>query len=126
MTNETPYHLDRVLDNIFNVRVGNGWHTNVTEKADYAQTATEHAYFIKIPAVGVLKEDVNVNVVNKGLVVTVKPSITTRWSADFKQAWTLSEDADSDRVEAKLENGLLTIVVPRVKPATRTVNVTVQ
>jgi len=115
-----PYHLDRYFDNF--------WSTTGTElsRNRYIQTASENAYIIIAPLVGVAKGDLTVNVVDNNLVVTATPSVKTRWSVDFKQTWVLNEDADVGNINAKLENGLLTLTVPRLKHPTRTVNVTIQ
>jgi len=120
----TPYHLDNYLDKWFDLPT-NSWMAN-TRITRYVQTANENAYTITAPLVGVTKADLSVNVVDNNLVVSATPSVKTRWSADFKQTWVLNEDADVANVSAKLENGLLTLTVPRIKPATRTVNVTIQ
>lgn len=115
-----PYQLDRYFDNF--------WSINGAEfsRNRYVQTANENAYTIVAPLVGVAKGDLHVNVVDNNLVVNATPSVKSRWSADFKYTWVLNEDADVGNINAKLENGLLTLTIPRVKPPTRTVNVTVQ
>lgn len=120
----TPYHLDRVLDKFFDLP-SNSWAANHS-MTRYVQTSTDISYTIVAPLVGVAKNDLTVNVVNNNLVVSAVPSVQSRWSAEFKQTWVLNEDADVANINAKLENGLLTLTIPKVKPATRTVNVTVQ
>ena len=120
----TPYHLDRVLDKFFDLP-SNSWVAN-HGMTRYVQTSTDIAYTIVAPLVGVAKNDLTVNVVDNNLVVSAVPSVQSRWSADFKQTWILNEDAYTANISAKLENGLLTLTIPKVKPATRTVNVTVQ
>ena len=118
----TPYHLDRYLDNFFGTTSTTATHN----RTEYHQEATENAYVITAPMVGVCKQDLSVNVENNNLIVHATPSVKSRWSLPFKQVWTLNEDADVNGINAKLENGLLTLTVPRVKPAKRTVNVTIQ
>lgn len=120
----TPYHLDRVLDSFFDLPTTT-WTVN-TKSNRYSQTSDQNAYTIVAPMVGIAKSDLLVNVVDNTLVVSATPSVKSRWSAEFKQSWVLAEDADVSGINAKLENGLLTLTVPRTKPATRTVNVTVQ
>lgn len=115
------YHLDRVIDNFFSA----GMNTTV-QKTQYTQSSNEAAYTISAPMIGVSKTDLTVNVVDNSLVVNATPSVKSRWSTEFKQTWILNEDADVANINAKLENGLLTLTIPRIKPATRTVNVTIQ
>jgi HSP20 family molecular chaperone IbpA len=99
---------------------------STTAKTRYTQTVNENAYVIEAPMVGVVKNDLVVNVVDNNLIVSATPSNKNRWSADFKQTWILNEDADVNAINARLENGLLTLTIPRVRPVTRTVNVTIQ
>lgn len=116
------YHLERYLDNFFNTAGVTGMHS----RAEYHQEANETSYTITAPMIGISKADLSVNVENNNLIVYGKPSVKSRWAIPFKQVWALNEDVDVNNINAKLENGLLTLTVPRVKPATRTVNVTVQ
>jgi len=121
MSNTTPYHLDRVIDSLFFP-----YTTISTAKTRYTQTVTDTAYIVEAPMIGVTKNDLVVNVVDNNLVVTATPSSKSRWSSEFKQTWILNDDADVNAINARLENGLLTLTIPRVKPSKRTVNVTIQ
>lgn len=116
-----PYQLDRALDSFIGTAL-----TPPMQRAQYVQVSNEAAYVISAPMIGVTKADLTVNVVDNNLVVSAVPSVKSRWSAEFKQTWILNDDADTTNISAKLENGLLTLTVPRAKPSTRTVNVTVQ
>lgn len=116
-----PYQLDRALDAFIGTALA-----PPMQRAQYMQVSNETAYVINAPMIGVTKADLTVNVVDNNLIVSAVPSVKSRWSNEFKQTWILNEDADTANISAKLENGLLTLTVPRVKPATRTVNVTVQ
>lgn len=124
MSNVTPYTFDRFMDSFFETAPA-GW-VSTTKPARYTQTTNESAYTITAPMVGVAKGDLVVNVVDNNLVVSATPSNKSRWSTDFKQTWILNDDADVNGINARLENGLLTLTIPRVKPATRTVNVPIQ
>jgi len=121
MSNLTNHNLDRVIDSLFFP-----YGASTTAKTRYTQTVNENAYVIEAPMVGVAKNDLVVNVVDNNLIVSATPSSKNRWSTDFKQTWILNEDADVNAINARLENGLLTLTIPRVRPATRTVNVTIQ
>ena len=76
--------------------------------------------------VGISKSDLKVSIVDNSLVIEGTPSVKSRFATAFKRSWTLAKDADVSNIDARLENGLLTLTIPRVKPATRTVNVTIQ
>lgn len=121
-----PYNLDRYLDSFF------GTNTNVIgvrgyrTESRYVQTSNDTAYIIEAPMVGVTKNDLKVNIVDNNLIVTASPTVKSRFSTSFSQSWILNDDADVNNINARLENGLLTLTIPRVKVATRTVNVTIQ
>ena len=120
MPNVTPYHLDRIIDSILKLP-SNSWMAN-HGMTRFTQSKNDNAYTIIAPLVGVTKNDLSVNVVGNNLVVSATPSVQSRWSADFRQTWILNEDADVDNINAKLENGLLTLTVPRLKPTARAGN----
>lgn len=121
MPTVTPYHLDRILDNVFGV---NG--TVEDGRSRYLQTADQNAYVIQAPMVGVTKEDLTVNVVGNRLLVKADPSIKSRFSNSFTQEWSLSSDVDITAINVTLANGLMTLTIPRVKPAIQKINVTIQ
>ena len=116
-------NLDRMLD-LFDLPT-HSWVVG-PKVSRYSQTSDDNAYTIMAPMIGVTKTDLSVNITNNTLIVSATPSNKSRWSNGFKQSWILSEDADVNNINAKLENGLLTLTIPRVKPASRIVNVTIQ
>lgn len=125
MSITSPYHFDRYLDSFFGTTTStNG--TGYRSESRYLQTSTEANYTIEAPMVGVSKENLKVSVVDNNLVVSATPSVKSRFSTSFNQTWVLNDDADINNINARLENGLLTLTIPRVKPATRTVNINIQ
>ncbi len=126
MANETPYHLDRALDSFFGTTTSTTGASTYRTRHNYAQYSNEKSYTIEAPMIGVTKEDLKVNIIDNTLVVSAAPSAKSHFSTGFNQSWSLNEDADINNINARLENGLLTLTIPRFKPSTRTVNVTVQ
>ena len=123
MPTVTPYHLDRVLDNFFTTGVISG---RPTDSSRYFQMSNENAYTIEAPMIGVAKQDLSVNVEGNRLIVSANASLKSRFSNNFHQEWILNEDADVSAINAHLTNGLLTLTIPRIKPAVRSVSVTIQ
>lgn len=121
----TTYHLDRVIDNLFDAygfpvtKLTN--HTN-----SWYTSSNADNYTLEATMVGIGKSDLKISVVDNTLVVEGNPATKSRFAKAFKHSWALAEDADTGNVNARLENGLLTLTIPRLKPATRTVNVTIQ
>lgn len=121
----TPYHLDKAIQQLFDLPPYK-FVMNPGAVDRYIQTSSDTAYTIVAPLMGVPKDNLKVSVVDNNLVVSAIPNVDNRWTKEFKQTWILNEDTDVNNINAKLENGLLTLTIPRIKPAKRSVNVTVQ
>lgn len=91
----------------------------------YFTYASKEAYVIETPLVGVTKEELEIKVEEQTLLINAKPAKTSKFVKNTGLGFTLKDDADKENVSAKLENGLLTVTVPRVKPEKRSVNIRV-
>jgi HSP20 family protein len=89
---------------------------------------TERAYEIRAELPGVPREDVNIAVDDNVLTVSGERKLEKdvnkesyhrieRVYGSFTRSFTLPTSVDSTQVEAKLENGLLTVVVPKAAEA---------
>ena len=125
MSNVSPYHLDRLLDNVFN-----SYANSTTAHANYTNTwyawSTDFNYLLEATMVGISKSDLKVSVVGNSLVIKGTPSVKSRFVTAFNHSWALAKDADVSRIDARLENGLLIVTIPKVKPTVRNIDVTVQ
>jgi len=91
--------------------------TNVFESSE--------GYMVEFLAPGVKQEDVSVNYVNGILSVTLKREANGKDSKDFivlrqertdinfTRSYRLSDDADVNKIDAKLINGLLMVHIPK-------------
>lgn len=68
---------------------------------------TDQGYRLEIPVPGFRPEDINVTVEDRQLTVEGRSE-----RRRFTRAVTLPEEVDADRVEANVENGLLTLNLP--------------
>jgi HSP20 family protein len=68
---------------------------------------TDQGYRLEIPVPGFRPEDINVTVEDRQLTVEGRSE-----RRRFTRAVTLPEEVDADRVEANVENGLLTLTLP--------------
>lgn len=89
----------------------------------YFTFATKENYLVEVPLVGITKEELIVKVENGFLVVEAKPAKTSKFVKGTAISFTLAEDADETNVSARLENGLLTVTIPRSASNKRSVNV---
>ncbi len=86
----------------------------------------EKAYYIEVDLPGVKKEDIKVDVKENALTISGERKFKEEVKEDdyykietsigkFSRTFTLPEDADVENIDAKSENGVLDIVIPKVK-----------
>ncbi|BAF70734.1 Hsp20/alpha crystallin family protein [Nitratiruptor sp. SB155-2] len=96
------------------------WMPAVNEKED------DKAYYVEVDLPGVKKEDINVEVKDNLLVLSGERKFKKEeedkgykrvesFFGKFERRFTLPADADPDKIEAKVEDGVLTIVIPKVE-----------
>lgn len=124
MATATPYHLDRLLDNVYNSYVTSTGDSSYVNR--WNTSATQDNYLLEAVVVGISKNELKVSVEGNRLVIEGTPTVKSRFVSTFKRSWELAEDADASRIDARLENGLLLLTIPKVKPVVRNINVTVQ
>lgn len=100
-------------------------HDVAHSKNEYYITAEDKQWTIEIPLPGMSKENVKVGIEDGLLTVEANPTFKSKSVRDFKCSWNIDEAVDSTNITAKLENGLLLIVLPRCKPAKKSIAVTV-
>lgn len=89
----------------------------------YHTYSTKEAYTIEMPLIGVTKEEMEVKVEKNYLHINAKPTKTSKYIKNTTLTFSLNEDGDTDNIAAKLENGLLTVTIPRFKPEKKMVNI---
>lgn len=92
---------------------------------DVRETDTEFVFDVEVP--GVAREDISVVATGNRLAITGELKRDeetegryhrrTRRSGKFSYSVTLPRDVDTDRVEATLESGVLTVRVPKAEKA---------
>jgi len=74
-------------------------------------------YQIDVVVPGVPKEDLIVDINNNTLTVAfdqTKELGQTLTTSSFRKAWTLPENSNVETVNAKADNGILTITIPKI------------
>ncbi len=96
------------------------WMPAVNEKED------EKAYYIEVDLPGVKKEDINVEVKDNILVISGERKFKKEeedkgykrvesFFGKFERRFTLPADADAEKIEAKVEDGVLHITIPKIE-----------
>ena len=89
----------------------------------------EKAYTMEVAAPGIKKEFCRVSINDEGnLQVSIENKVEHKEEekkhhylrrefsyTNYEQAYTLPEDVDKDNIEAKVENGILTVTLPRIQ-----------
>lgn len=84
----------------------------------YDVVESESGYLVTVDLPGVRKEDVNLEVVDQTLTVSgQRKRINSEEGDRFFCRFTIPQSADSTRVEARMENGVLEIALPKVEAA---------
>jgi HSP20 family protein len=128
VTHENPFaYFDRMMNamnNMFSDEFGHGLVKTVTEKSQFPRnniwTDKEKCY-IEIEAPGLTKEDLSISA--KGQYLSVKATkkdqkeeieynIRELKYESWKKTWEIPERLDLKKLEARVENGLLTIEIP--------------
>jgi HSP20 family molecular chaperone IbpA len=92
---------------------------------NYSQSTTESEYIIEMPMIGISKDNLTVSVEDNVLNVKGKTDSKSLYVKDVSQSWTLNKDCNLEAISAVLENGLLTLKIPKIKPTKKTVSVKV-
>ena len=101
--------------------------TNVTGFTPSVNTREgEYAYHVEVDLPGVKKEDINVDL--KDDVLTISGERKTKSEINekdyykqecsygkFQRSFTLPEDTDAENIEANSEDGVLEVVIPKLK-----------
>ncbi|MFN6952553.1 MAG: Hsp20/alpha crystallin family protein [Albidovulum sp.] len=92
---------------------------------DIVETEAGVSMMLEMP--GVAPDDVDVTLANRVLTIRgrIAPTRTDKLQlihaeygeGDFERAFTLSEDFDPDRIEARMHDGLLTLTLPKAPEA---------
>jgi HSP20 family protein len=89
----------------------------------------EKGYYIEVDLPGVKKEDINVDLNDRVLTISGERKFKDEVKEEnyykietafgkFERSFSIPEDADVEGIEAKSENGVLEIFIPKVKKET--------
>lgn len=105
-----------IFDEIFNnLQTDKSFMTYYSDKGRRPLYSTPKEFSVEIPFSGLSKDEVKVSV--EGNVLMIKTEVTKESGfvlnhRDKSYSYSLTEAHDLDKIEAKMENGLLSIKVP--------------
>jgi len=122
----SAYALDKFLNNVFDMyafpdTVSDFRYTGT----EYYQTSNDKEVIIEMPMVGISKEELKIHVEDHVFTIEATPKNKTKFSKSIKKSWTIDDTINIDGILAKLDNGLLIVTLPKVKPLKKTVSVSI-
>ena len=127
--------IDNVFDEIFN-NLPAEWSESFNAPATNIHEDNNNIY-LDVVAPGLAKEDFKVSIEKDLLTISYEKKQETAsenvkslrrefTQRSFKRSFTVNDQVDADNVQAKYENGILRLVLPKKepqKPATRSINI---
>ena len=107
-TNTNTRRLDNLIKDAF--KDWPLWTTTITSSCEYHSEKTDEGYVLELPVVGLTKEDLSIKISNGKLEIKGGKE-DHRWTPSFEKTFTLPKDINPKKVEAKVENGLLTVTI---------------
>jgi HSP20 family protein len=80
---------------------------------DYRSEKNEDGYVLEMAVPGLEKSDLSVKIVKGRL--NVKSESENKWVGEFDKTFILPEEADTKKVKASVENGVLSVNIPLKK-----------
>lgn len=122
--------LPRTFDTVFNDLFSDfaGGVNNALATTPVNVHETKEAYHLEVSAPGLNKEDFKVNLDNGLLTISYEKKDEAKSEEyktlrrefsyrSFKRSFTLTDDVKAENIEAKYENGILKIFIPKTEPA---------
>jgi HSP20 family protein len=101
--------LSNTIDKILRDPFWDDFESVLTNKGWYSEKS-ETEWILQIPVPGLTKDDLTIKTTKEGL--NIKLSEGNRWVEKFDKIFTLPSDINLKGISAKVENGLLNVVIP--------------
>jgi HSP20 family protein len=119
LRNKAPF--ERLFDDFWNLPAAR--ESNWAPAADIFEEDTHFLLALEVP--GVKRDDIKIEVEGDRVVISGERKATDdkrslygeRRFGSFERAFTLPANADSTKIEAKYEDGVLSVVVPKAEAA---------
>jgi len=110
--------IDSLLNQFFNDSICNYNHS--ISHLDYNYSSDENNYYLDLALPGLEKKDINLNISDNYLFLNYESADkenSSFWNQSFNRRIKLPANIDMDSITAQLKNGILSITIKRVKPA---------
>lgn len=115
-----------LLKNFFSIADEAFYENNQTASFFFETTALENSVQVEMILPGYTREELTITADNENMSVETNERFKDgKWKSTFKRAFKISDNLDSKKIDASLENGILTINIPRKEKAKK-VNVNIR
>lgn len=123
--NSTPF-IDLFLNEFFDYP-SLSKSTNLIRKPEYNIVETDDNYELELLLAGIDKNDINLNIENNALIIEAERKCDNidkyyykeMYYGKFRKEFTLPDDVNMNEINASLNNGILSIKIPREKKNTK-------
>lgn len=88
-------------------------YNRITPNFDFEDKGDSYRLEIALP--GYNKSDLEVKFEDTALVISHETDKPTAWKKSFKRRYSTPKDVDAKEIEAKMEDGILSLTLPKVK-----------
>lgn len=117
------YYLEKIINNAFRSGMyGDSYVTSTGYSENITNSKDSSTLSLAVP--GISKEDIELELKEEGLL-TIKFLKQNEFFNTQHRSWSLSEDVDIENVTAECKDGMLTVLLPRLKrlPSSRKIEV---
>jgi len=126
LTNRIPNFLFGNLDEFFNQAFRNFGPNPDTRVPDSYRYETDEHYRLRLDLPGFKKDEINLSLEGSQLKITARTESEEAFHAEFDRVFDLPDDANPEEITARLEDGVLDLVINKVAeavPAVRTIEI---
>jgi HSP20 family protein len=126
LTNRIPNRLFGNLDEFFNQAFRSFGPNPVSRVPDSYRYETDKHYRLRLDLPGFTKKEIKLTLEDGQLKISAKTESEDAFRSDFDRVFDLPDDANAGEVTAKLEDGVLDLVINKVAesvPAVRTIKI---
>ncbi len=126
----TLYKRDplKMFEDVFNDRVSPFFSSMIAPSFKVDVSEDEHSIFIEADMPGIKKEDIKVSMDSDLLSITAERTqseeekkkgfhrVERSWGC-LSRSFTIGENVNTEKIEAKYDNGVLKVVIPKIEPS---------
>jgi len=118
-------NTNSLLKNFFSIADEAFYKHSQSSNFFFETTSFEDRIEVEMILPGYSRDELNISSDEENLLVETNENFkANKWKSTFKRAFKISENLDSRKIKAKLENGIMTISIPKKeKPKRFKVNI---